>query len=55
MMIGDRDIDILSAKANGLPSIGVLWGFGDMNELSGAGASASVILSSTNELVLLSV
>lgn len=38
VMIGDRDIDILAAKANGLRSVGVLWGFGDHGELSGAGA-----------------
>ena len=48
VMIGDRDVDISSAKANGLRSVGVLWGFGDMNELSGAGAD--VILNGTNEL-----
>ncbi len=38
VMIGDRDVDIAAAKANGLRSVGVLWGFGDMHELSGAGA-----------------
>jgi len=38
VMIGDRDVDILAAKANGLRSVGVLWGFGDHGELSGAGA-----------------
>jgi phosphoglycolate phosphatase len=48
VMIGDRAVDILSAKANGLRSVGVLWGFGDLAELQGAGAD--VILSSTNEL-----
>jgi phosphoglycolate phosphatase len=36
VMIGDRSIDILSAHANGLRGIGVLWGFGDHQELSGA-------------------
>jgi len=36
IMIGDRSIDIGSAKENGLRSIGVLWGFGDYEELSEA-------------------
>jgi phosphoglycolate phosphatase len=48
VMIGDREVDISSAKANGLRSVGVLWGFGSQAELRGAGAD--VILSSTNEL-----
>ncbi|MCB1671832.1 MAG: HAD-IA family hydrolase [Gammaproteobacteria bacterium] len=38
IMIGDRYIDIESARANGLRSIGVLWGFGDYQELLMAGA-----------------
>ena len=36
IMVGDRSIDIESAKENGLRSIGVLWGFGDYKELSEA-------------------
>lgn len=48
VMVGDREVDISSAKANGLRSIGVLWGFGDVKELSGAGAN--LILSNTSEL-----
>ncbi len=32
-MVGDRAIDIHSASANGLRSIGVLWGFGSSAEL----------------------
>ena len=39
IMIGDRKYDILGAKENGLDSIGVLYGFGDYEELSEAGAS----------------
>jgi phosphoglycolate phosphatase len=35
IMIGDRSVDISSAHANGLRAIGVLWGFGDYEELSG--------------------
>lgn len=38
IMIGDRKYDILGAKENGLDSIGVLFGFGDYEELAEAGA-----------------
>ena len=38
LMIGDRDQDIAGAKANGLRSAGVLWGYGSEEELTGAGA-----------------
>ena len=48
VMIGDRSVDVSSAKSNELRSVGVLWGFGDINELKGAGAN--VILNSTSEL-----
>lgn len=48
VMIGDREVDISSAKANGLGSVGVLWGFGDRGELEAAGAD--IILSNTSEL-----
>ena len=40
LMIGDRHHDIEGAKENGLASAGVLWGFGDENELKTAGADA---------------
>ena len=36
IMVGDRANDIEGAKENGLPSIGVLWGYGDEEELAGA-------------------
>lgn len=42
VMIGDRLYDILGARAHGLGSIGVLWGFGERAELEGAGADAVV-------------
>jgi len=51
VMIGDRDVDISSAKANRLRSIGVLWGFGSLAELRGVGAD--LILFSTTELTQL--
>ena len=38
IMIGDRKYDILGAKENGLNSMGVLFGFGDREELTEAGA-----------------
>jgi len=48
VMIGDREVDIAAAKANGLRAVGVLWGFGDLDELSAAGAD--VIVSEPREL-----
>lgn len=38
LMIGDREHDINGAKANGLKSAGVLYGYGDFDELTKAGA-----------------
>ena len=38
VMIGDRYHDIHAARANGLRSIGVLWGYGGEAELQEAGA-----------------
>ena len=38
VMIGDRNHDIIGAKANGVASIGVLYGYGDRKELDEAGA-----------------
>ena len=37
LMIGDRAQDIAGARANGLPSAGVLWGYGSREELQSAG------------------
>lgn len=42
LMIGDRDQDIDGAKANGLHSAGVLWGYGSKDELMNAGADYTV-------------
>ena len=39
IMIGDRKYDILGANANGIDSIGVLYGFGNLEEFQDAGAS----------------
>ena len=40
VMVGDREHDILGAKAVGIDSVGVLYGYGSREELTGAGASA---------------
>lgn len=37
-MVGDREHDILGAKKAGIPSIGVLYGYGSRKELAMAGA-----------------
>ncbi len=42
LMIGDREHDILGAKAAGLGSLGVLYGYGDRAEHEKAGADAIV-------------
>ncbi|NLC72682.1 MAG: HAD hydrolase-like protein [Ruminococcaceae bacterium] len=38
VMVGDRDNDVLGAKACGIPCIGVNWGFAEPGELINAGA-----------------
>ena len=38
-MVGDRKHDVLGASKNGIPTIGVLWGYGDRAELEAAGAA----------------
>jgi phosphoglycolate phosphatase len=40
VMIGDRAADVRAAQANGIRSIGVLWGYGCEQELVKAGADA---------------
>lgn len=42
VMIGDREHDIIGARANGVLGIGVLWGFGSREELRTAGAVTCV-------------
>lgn len=37
-MVGDRQHDVHGARAHGIDTIGVLWGYGDEDELLGAGA-----------------
>ena len=40
VMVGDRKHDIEGGKANGLPGVGVTYGYGDRAELEKAGAAA---------------
>ena len=40
VMVGDREFDIIGAKANNVASIGVLWGYGSRAELEAVGADA---------------
>ena len=40
IMVGDREHDIHGAAENGIPAIGITWGYGDRAELEGAGARA---------------
>ncbi|MBF4995110.1 HAD hydrolase-like protein [Arthrobacter gandavensis] len=42
VMIGDRSHDVHGASANGVPCIGVAWGFAQDGELEAAGAAAVV-------------
>ena len=50
-MIGDRAVDVLAAKRNGLRSVGVLWGHGSRDELATAGAD--MIMESVENIRLL--
>ena len=40
VMVGDRQFDVIGARANDVASVGVLWGFGSRAELEAAGADA---------------
>lgn len=42
VMIGDRAHDMIGAAKNGIPAIGVLWGYGTGAELMRSGATATV-------------
>jgi phosphoglycolate phosphatase len=50
-MIGDRSIDILAARENGLKSVAVLWGHGTREELEGA--MPDVFVEAPHELLAL--
>lgn len=40
VMVGDTVYDVLGAKEHGIPSIGVSWGYGSVDEMLQAGAAA---------------
>ena len=41
-MVGDREHDVHAAMRNGVPTVGVLWGYGGREELERAGAEAII-------------
>ena len=49
IMVGDTKFDVIGAKAHGIPCIGVSWGYGGIQDMLEAGASA--IVHSTEELL----
>lgn len=49
VMVGDTAFDVIGAKAHNIPAIGVAWGYGLVEEMQKAGATA--ILYSTDELL----
>lgn len=51
VMVGDRLHDVEGAAAHGVPCIGVLWGYGDADELTSAGAVS--LAGDVDELVAL--
>ena len=42
IMVGDTKYDVLGAAQHGIPTIGVSWGYGDVQEMKDAGAMAIV-------------
>ncbi|NKB33995.1 MAG: HAD hydrolase-like protein [Pseudomonadales bacterium] len=49
IMIGDRSVDLIAAKSNGLAKAGVLWGYGTSDELNAE--DPEYVFSSPRELV----
>ena len=39
-MVGDTAYDVIGAAAHGIPTIGVSWGYGNVDEMKAAGAMA---------------
>jgi phosphoglycolate phosphatase len=39
IMIGDRELDVRAAARHGIPTVGVTWGYGSIEELTAAGAA----------------
>ncbi len=42
IMVGDTAFDVIGARAHGIPTVGVSWGFGSREEMVQAGAAAVV-------------
>jgi phosphoglycolate phosphatase len=40
IMVGDTEFDVLGAKAHGIPTVGVSWGYGEVAAMEQAGAVA---------------
>ena len=40
VMVGDTAFDVIGAKAHGIPTIGVSWGYGEVRDMEDAGAAA---------------
>lgn len=51
VMVGDTKFDVIGAKMHGIPTIGVAWGYGTVEDMVSAGATA--IAHSTEELLQL--
>lgn len=51
LYVGDSDVDMVTAEAAGLTSVGVLWGFRDKDSLIGSGAKH--VISTPEELLRL--
>ena len=49
IMVGDTKFDVIGAKAHGIPTIGVSWGYGEVQDMLDAGAAH--IAHSTDELL----
>jgi phosphoglycolate phosphatase len=48
-MVGDRAQDVVAARRNGVPTVGVLWGYGGRDELTAAGAE--ILIAAPEELL----
>lgn len=48
VMVGDTAFDVIGAKAHGIPTVGVSWGYGEVKDMVAAGAIA--IADTTDEL-----
>ena len=40
VMVGDTAYDVIGAKAHGIPTVGVAWGYGTVSDIENAGAMA---------------